>query len=152
MVYVVDLDDTLVSSTKLNNDAYNYALEKYGFAKIENLGRITRDKLNFLDNKKLNDIVAEKQNYFSQKWLPYRVVLNKRLIEKLKKFSKENCCIWTKADNRRARAIISLFKLKRFFKGVIFDDKTDFNKSIKKLKKLTKAKSLNYLRKQQRVF
>ena len=59
-----------------------------------------------------------------------------------KKFGKENCCIWTKADNRRARAIISLCKLKRFFKGVIFDDKTDFNKSIKTLKKLTKEKSL----------
>ncbi len=142
MVLIVDLDDTLVSSTKLNNDAYNFALEKYGYDRLKTAGRITREKLKWLDNQKLSDIVVEKQIYFSQKWLPYRIVLNKRLLQTVKKIGKKNCYIWTKADNRRARAIISLCKLKRFFKGVIFDDKTDFNKSIKTLKKLTKAKSL----------
>ena len=28
MKLVVDLDDTLINTTSLNNDAYNYALEK----------------------------------------------------------------------------------------------------------------------------
>ncbi len=30
MVYVVDLDDTLVLTKNLNNDAYNFALEQNG--------------------------------------------------------------------------------------------------------------------------
>lgn len=29
MKYIFDLDDTLIQSTALNNDAYNYALEKF---------------------------------------------------------------------------------------------------------------------------
>ena len=28
MYYFIDLDDTLVNTTPLNNDAYNYALER----------------------------------------------------------------------------------------------------------------------------
>ena len=35
MVYVVDLDDTLVLTKNLNNDAYNYALEQNGQRRIE---------------------------------------------------------------------------------------------------------------------
>ena len=31
MKYIFDLADTLVSSAALNSDAYNYALEKYGY-------------------------------------------------------------------------------------------------------------------------
>lgn len=34
MKYLIDLDETLVNTTPLNNDAYNYALEKFGFNRI----------------------------------------------------------------------------------------------------------------------
>lgn len=34
MKYIFDLDETLIQSTTLNNDAYNYALEKFGFQRI----------------------------------------------------------------------------------------------------------------------
>ncbi|MCI8476483.1 MAG: HAD hydrolase-like protein [Clostridia bacterium] len=34
MKYIFDLDETLIQSTTLNNDAYNYALEKFGFKSI----------------------------------------------------------------------------------------------------------------------
>ena len=84
MIYIVDLDDTLVSSTILNNDAYNFALEQYGFERLITNKRITREKLNFIDNDCLNNIIQLKQFYFTQKWLPYRVVLNKPLIDKIK--------------------------------------------------------------------
>ncbi len=40
MKYIFDLDETLIQSTTLNNDAYNYALEKFGFQRI-----ITNERL-----------------------------------------------------------------------------------------------------------
>lgn len=39
---IVDLDDTLVHTRELNNDAYNYALEQFGYPRIESAGRITK--------------------------------------------------------------------------------------------------------------
>ena len=66
MVYVVDLDDTLVLTKNLNNDAYNYALEKHGQKRIKITKRITREKLIKKPGKKLID---DKQKYFAQKWL-----------------------------------------------------------------------------------
>ena len=98
MIYVVDLDDTLVSSTILNNDSYNFALEQHNFNRIITTERITREKLNFIDNHSLKDIIQLKQFYFSQEWLHCRVVLNKILIDKLMLNKKENCYLWTKAD------------------------------------------------------
>ncbi|MGN1212584.1 MAG: hypothetical protein ACI4TZ_00960 [Christensenellales bacterium] len=102
MIYVVDLDDTLVSSITLNNDFYNFALERYGFDRLITDERITREKLNFINNTTLKNIIKLKQYYFIQEWLPYRVVLNKSLIDKLKLNKKENCYLWTKADKYRS--------------------------------------------------
>ena len=53
MVYVVDLDDTLVLTKNLNNDAYNYALEKHGQKRIKTSKRITRDNLKNKHNKQI---------------------------------------------------------------------------------------------------
>lgn len=137
MIYIVDLDDTLVSSTILNNDAYNFALEQYGFERLITNKRITREKLNFIDNDCLNNIIQLKQFYFTQKWLPYRVVLNKPLIDKIKLNKKENCYLWTKADKNRVNKIIETCKLSEFFKDIILDDKLNFENSIQKLKQKT---------------
>ena len=53
MVYVVDLDDTLVLTKNLNNDAYNYALEQNGQKRIKTAKRITRENLGKNPNEKL---------------------------------------------------------------------------------------------------
>ena len=66
MVYVVDLDDTLVSTKNLNNDAYNYALEQNGQSRIKTSKRLTRENLGETLSKKL---IADKQNYFTQNGL-----------------------------------------------------------------------------------
>ena len=63
MVYVIDLDDTLVLTKNLNNDAYNYALEQNGQRRIKTNKRLTRENLGETASKKL---IAEKQNYFTQ--------------------------------------------------------------------------------------
>ncbi len=139
MIYIVDLDDTIVSSTNLNNDAYNFALEQYNFDRLITNERITRDKLSFIDNKTLKNIIQLKQNYFNQKWLPCRVVLNKLLIDKLKLNKKENCYIWTKADKNRAYKIIDYCKLDTYFKDIIFDNKISFQTSISNLIQLTNS-------------
>ena len=52
MVYVVDLDDTLVLTKHLNNDAYNYALEKNGKSRIKTNKRLTRENLGKMSSEK----------------------------------------------------------------------------------------------------
>ena len=85
MVYVVDLDDTLVLTKNLNNDAYNYALEKHGQKRIKTTKRITREKLIKKPGKKLID---DKQKYFAQKWLkdnyPRYVITTDYLLKEIK--------------------------------------------------------------------
>ena len=66
MVYVVDLDDTLVLTKNLNNDAYNFALEQNGHRRIKTKKRLTRENFGETASKKL---ITDKQNYFAQKWL-----------------------------------------------------------------------------------
>lgn len=66
MKYFVDLDDTLINSTNLNNDAYNFALEKYGYSRIVTSERLTREKFKFIDKLKLDKIIELKQLYFCQ--------------------------------------------------------------------------------------
>ena len=82
--------------------------------------------------------MKDKQNYFSQKWLKYRLVINTELLEIIKQNGKENCYLWTSADRKRAKLIIKELDLEKYFSFIIFDEKTDFNKSINKLKDITK--------------
>lgn len=102
MVYVVDLDDTVVLTKNLNNDAYNYALEKHGQKRIKTTKRITREKLIKKPGKKLID---DKQSYFAQKWLKYRVIVNEELLNILQNQKPQACYLWTSADKSRAEFI-----------------------------------------------
>lgn len=139
MINIVDLDDTLVSSIALNNDSYNFALEQHNFNRLITNERITRERLDFMDNKTLKNVIQLKQYYFTQEWLPCRVALNTILIDKLKLNKKENCYLWTKADKDRAYKIVDYCKLDNYFKDIIFDDKLSFETSIPKLKELTNS-------------
>lgn len=139
MKYIIDLDDTLISSTKLNNDAYNYALEQWGFDRINAADRITRDKLKFIKPKPLKNIINTKQSYFNQKWLHCRVTQNFELVKKIKALGHNNCYIWTKADKTRAVYMLHECKLTSYFKNVIFDKKDNILNSIKNIKKLVES-------------
>lgn len=136
MVYVVDLDDTLVLTKNLNNDAYNFALEQNGQKRIKTAKRLTRENLNASPSKKL---ITDKQNYFAQKWLKYRVVVNEEILKILQNQDKENCYLWTSADKNRADFILKELDLYNYFNKVIYDDKKDLNSSLKKLKDITKS-------------
>lgn len=139
MIIISDLDDTLVSSTALNNDAYNFALEKFGYPRIETNNRITRNNLNKISLQVLNKIIEEKQRYFSLNWMKYRLVLNDALLQKLKRNGKHNCFLWTKASKERANAIVKQFDLDKIFQEIIYDDKMNFEKSVETIKSLTKT-------------
>ena len=136
MVCVVDLDDTLVLTKNLNNDAYNFALEQNGQRRIKTNNRLTREELGETLSKKL---IADKQNYFTQKWLKYRVIVNEEIISILQNQGKENCYLWTSADKNRAEYILKELDLYKYFNKVIYDDKKDLNNSLKRLKDITKS-------------
>ncbi len=140
MKYIVDLDDTLINSTKLNNDAYNYALEKFEYNRIITNKRLTRNSIKTIDEKILKDIIKVKQEYFTSDWLPYRIIKNSTLINKLIIIGKNQCYLWTKADKDRVKNVLKKCKLKYLFKEIIFDNKYDFYHSIEKLKETTKSK------------
>ncbi len=133
MKYIFDLDETLIQSTTLNNDAYNYALEKFGYPRINTSERITREELNFIPEELLRKIIKEKQKYFTSEWLPYRIIINKELVKKLKEYGRKNCYLWTQANKDRVKSILSCCKLERLFNKIIFDNKTAFQTSISKL-------------------
>ena len=135
MYYFIDLDDTLVNTTPLNNDAYNYALEKYGYPRINSDKRITRGNLKIKPSE-LSKIIYEKQNYFCLPWLNYRVVVNQKLLNILKNNPKDDCYIWTKADKKRAYAVIKQCRLSKYFNGIIFDDKKNLDYPLTRLKSI----------------
>ena len=136
MVYVVDLDDTLVLTKNLNNDAYNFALEQNGQRRIKTNNRLTRENLSQAPSKKL---ITDKQNYFAQKWLKYRVVVNEEILSILQNQNRKDCCLWSRADKNRAEFILKELDLYKYFNKVIYDDKKDLNSSLKKLKDITKS-------------
>ncbi len=136
MVYVVDLDDTLILTKHLNNDAYNFALEQNGRKRIETNERLTRENLGSTPSEKL---IIDKQNYFTQKWLKYRVVINEGILKILKNQNKENCYLWTSADKRRAQYLLNELNLKKYFNQIIFDNKKNLHNSLKLLKDITKS-------------
>ncbi len=132
MVYIVDLDDTLVLNKHLNNKAYNFALEQNGQGRIETNKRLTRETLGKNSNEKL---ISDKQNYFTQKWLKYRVVVNEEILKILQNQDKENCYFWTSVDKNRAEDLLKELDLDKYFNKVIYDDKKDLNISLKRLKR-----------------
>lgn len=136
MKFFIDLDDTLVYSTELNNDAYNFALEMVGEPRINTTKRITRSVIKA--NDLLDKIIWLKQKYFMSEWLRVRVRINKILLRKIEKFGVKNCYLWTKADRLRVERMLTICDLKKYFNGVIYASKNNFAESIKLLKKIDK--------------
>ncbi|MBQ4510910.1 MAG: HAD family hydrolase [Clostridia bacterium] len=136
--YIFDLDNTLVYTDELNNEAYNYALKVLNKDTIDIDSRITREivflkiKLNE-DEKKT--ILKIKQEYFIENIK--KLKLNEQLISFLKSQNPEDCILWTKADKNRVEAILNYFDLKKYFIWIFYSDKTniinDINFMTKKL-------------------
>ena len=131
-----DLDGTLIHSDTLNNDAYNYALEKFGYPQIFSPERrLTRKDLLFVKTEDLTNIIKLKQKYFTEIWLPYRLTINTVLIQRIRKISKDSCYIWTKANKNRVFSILKQCGLTNLFKAVLFDEKLNFYVSMQEIRK-----------------
>lgn len=136
MKVIVDMDDTLVATSELNNDSYNFALECNEYPRIKNVNRINRSLID-VDRNKLQNIMQIKEKYFCAKWLSYRIFLNDILIDKLLCFGKDNCYLWTASNPNRAMKIVEELNLEKYFNKIIFDDKINFDNSIQILKENT---------------
>jgi len=133
------MDDTLINTTQLNNDAYNYALQRFGYPKVCGDKRITKQSLNFVMNCDKKKIIKLKQKYFMKKWIRFRTIVNRALLDKLKIFGKKNCFLWTKANKRRAKFLLKTLKLNLYFKDVIYDKKDSFAFSMLRLSHVSKS-------------
>lgn len=136
MKYLFDLDGTLIHSDALNNDAYNYALEKFGYPQIISPERrLTRKDLLFVKTEDLTNIIKLKQKYFTEIWLPYRLTINTGLTQRIREISKDSCYIWTKANKNRVFSILKQCGLTNLFKAVLFDEKLNFDVSMQEIRK-----------------
>lgn len=65
MKYLFDLDGTLIHSDVLNNDAYNYALEKFGYPQIISPERrLTKEGFTICQNRGFNKYHQTKTKVF----------------------------------------------------------------------------------------
>ena len=134
MKFLFDLDDTLIASSKLNTDAYNYALESLGYQRLDGVHRITRENLKCIPPVVSDTIIRRKQEYFAQAWLPCRILLNDGLLAVAMKNGRQNCFLWTRARKERAEAVLTMCNLNRYFKSIIYDEKKSFRRSMEKLR------------------
>ncbi|MCL2061188.1 MAG: hypothetical protein FWH03_00995 [Firmicutes bacterium] len=139
IAFVVDLDDTLIYTHSLNSDAYNYALERLGYPRINSSNRITKSNIATLYPNNINKIIRQKQAYFVESWMPYRTTLNRKLLKAISAKGKNNCLLWTSADRKRAIKIISHYGLNEYFCKILFDKKDNIVESIKRIKQYTSA-------------
>lgn len=132
--YVFDLDNTLVFTDALNNEAYNFVLKKFGLSEIRNVERITREVVfqKYPEVEKWKDeIIALKQNFFLNNL--ERTFPARELLIKLKNSEKCRNILWTSAEETRVIAILEYYKIAEEFRDIVFSKKADVEKDIKKI-------------------
>ena len=129
--YVFDLDNTLVDTDKLNNEAYNFALMQLGKLPLKNVQRITREVIflhYLLDDEEKMFLIEMKQKYFIQN--VKKVKLNNRMISFLRQLMPAQCVLWTRAERVRVECILEQFDLKKYFAKVVYSSKSDIEKDM----------------------
>lgn len=138
--YVFDLDNTLVFTDNLNNEAYNFVLKKVGLSEIRDVARITREiiyqKYPGIE-KWIGEITDLKQSYFI-KHLD-RTIPSIELFHKLVNSSKENNVLWTSAEKVRVIAILKHYEIIEKFKKVLFSEKINVEKDVDEMCELFKC-------------
>lgn len=132
--YVFDLDNTLIFTDLLNNDAYNYALDIHELAPIIDCRRITRDvvfkKYPYLNNLQKNEIIELKQGYFMNNLK--RTIPNKSLLKVMVAQNINHCMLWTSADETRVTALLEYYNICSTFRKILFSNKIEVVQDIKK--------------------
>lgn len=144
--YVFDLDNTLIYTDRLNNDSYNYALKCQGLSPINGKQRLTREIVfrnysNITDLQK-SEIINLKYEYFINNL--HITEVNECLVKLLKSQEKNDCILWTSAEDKRVRALLGYYNMNNLFKDIIFSSKTDILNDVEKICELYSCK-LNQL-------
>ncbi|MBQ9114670.1 MAG: HAD hydrolase-like protein [Clostridia bacterium] len=129
--YIVDLDNTLVFTNRLNNEAYNYALYKIGKRKIKSTGRITRQEVFRsvdLTEKEKEKLVKIKQDYFINNL--DKIEVNQKLLALLEKAGRENSVLWTRAEPTRVKPILLYYDLRNKFSYIYYSEKKELQKDM----------------------
>ena len=132
--YVFDLDNTLIFTDALNNEAYNFILKKFGLSEIQNVERITREVVfqKYPEVEKWKDeIIVLKQKFFLdhlERTFPAR-----ELFIKLENSEKCRNILWTSAEKTRVIAILEYYKITEKFRDIVFSKKVDVEKDIMKI-------------------
>lgn len=130
--YVFDLDNTLIYTDKLNNASYNYALRQIGLLPTHTNKRITREYIAttypYLSRSQCEEIIVIKQEFFIKNIKDTKE--NKNLFNILKSKNKENCILWTSADNIRAKELVKHYKIDQCFITTIYSNKTNILSDI----------------------
>lgn len=125
--YIFDLDNTLIYTDALNNDAYNYALKSVELASIEGYKRLTREvvftKYPELNDAQKSEIIKNKQKYFVNNL--ELTTLNSSLLQILISQGPDKCLLWTSADKDRVLAILTYYKILNAFKKIIISNKAE---------------------------
>ena len=132
--YIFDAEGTLFFTDDLNNESYNYALLENNLQPIANRHRITRktiiDVYNLLNKSQLDKIIQQKQEYFINHI--DKISGNHLLFNILSKIDKNKSILWTASDRKKMEHVLSNFNMKFYFKEIIFSDKKDISKDLKK--------------------
>ena len=138
--YVFDLDNTLVFTDVLNNEAYNFVLKKFGLSEIRYVDRITREIIfqKYPCIEKWEDEITALKQFFFINHLD-RTLPSKELFLKLVNSSKDENILWTSAEEVRVFAILEHYKITEKFKKVLFSEKTDVEKDVGEMCKLFKC-------------
>lgn len=134
MIYIVDLDNTLVNTDILNNAAYNFALAEEGFVLKSIDGRLTRDRVfeeyEIVEPETKTRIIELKQSYFAKHLEESE--LNKSLMDFLL-IDNKRFVIWTSADCQRAIRLIEFHGISNKSEGFYFLEKTNLSDAINKI-------------------
>lgn len=139
--YIFDLDNTLIYTDKLNNDSYNYALKNIGLPEINKIKRITRETV-FKTYKNINTdekskLIQLKNEYFINNL--HVTYMNELVVEVLRCQNKENCILWTSADEARVKALLEYYNINDLFKKILITNKIDISNDIEEICKLHKC-------------
>ena len=145
--YVFDLDNTLIYTDSLNNDSYNYALKYQGLSHINKFKRITREIVfeNYPNINKIQmcEIINLKCEYFINNL--HITEVNESLVTLLRSQEKNDCILWTSAEERRVRAILEYYNMNNLFKHILFSSKVSILNDIEEICKLHTCKSSQLL-------
>ncbi len=133
--YVFDLDNTLIMTDRLNNEAYNYALAQVDLLPITANTRMTR-KVVFeyypnLTKFQEEQIIALKQGYFMDNI--HCTQPNLSFIHLLQSKKAAHCVLWTSANSDRAKRLLTYYGLQNNFISIIYSNKQKVSEDLEKI-------------------